>query len=497
MKKKLLAAAAIAIGFAGSAQAAGPHANGHSAFSPAGALPDAQAGQCFARITLPAAYDIVPETVVVEDAHERLVVNDTQFGPSSIDVQVKDQGVRYEVRQPVYETVTEQVLVKPAHERLQVIAARFEDVTETIIVEEARKVWKAGTNLSSHRKIDEQTGQVYCLVDVPAKTRTVTRRVMVQPEQVTRIPVEAQYATVQKQVLVDRGGVAEIPTPPEFKTLSTQEIISPASTSRSMTAPRTAIVERTVLRAPERFEWVEVLCDTNAQTSSISDLQIALRDRGFYSGPIDGIIGTQTEEAVRQFQAANGLPHQGFVTMETMRHLGLGGGISSRQAISSHSQTSSYSEPVYTAPVQNHVQNQSHFQPEIMPQSHIIMPQAPAHEVILETREAERHNAYQAPVRQVLHEKKTMDRAESMASEFEAYAAAVTGRQAADQMLEHGVSSYSYMSEEELLNAEHEIVESGDELIRQPAPLTSQKRFQRPQEYSVRNRLNWDEKSTN
>ncbi len=492
MKKKLLAAAAITIGFAGSAQA-----GGLNAFSPAGALPDAQAGQCFARITLPAEYDIVPETVVVEDAYERLSVNDTQFGASSIDVQVKDQGVRYEVRQPVYETVTEQVIVKPAHERLQVVAAKFEDVTETIIVEEARKVWKAGSNLSSHRKIDEQTGQVYCLVDVPAKTRTVTRRVMVQPEQVIRVPVEAQYATVQKQVLVDRGGVAEIPTPPEFKTLSTQEIISPASTTRSMTSPRTAVVERTVLRAPERFEWVEVLCDTNAQTSSITDLQIALRDRGFYSGPIDGIIGTQTEEAVRQFQAANGLPHQGFVTMETMRRLGLGGGVSSSQSMPSYSQTSSYSEQVYTAPVQNHVQKQTRFQPEIMPKSHATMSQSSSHEVMMETREAERHNAYQAPVRQVLHEKKTMDRAESMASEFEAYAAAVTGRQAADQMLEHGASSYGYMSEDDLMNIDHDFVESGDQIIRQSAPLTNQKSFQRPQEYSVRNRLNWDAKSTN
>lgn len=485
MKNKLLAATAIIVGFMGSA-----HAGGHGAFNPVSALPDAQAGQCFARITLPAEYDIVPETVVVEEAYERLSIVDTQFGPSSLEVKVKDEGVRYEVRQPVYETVTEQVLIKPAHERLQVVPAKFENVTETIIVEEARKVWKAGSNLSSHRKIDEQTGQVYCLVDIPAQTRSVTRRVMVQPEQIVRVPVEAQYATVQKRVLVDRGGVAEVPTAPEFKTVSTQEILNQAHTTSTLTAPRTDIVERTVLRSPERFEWVEVLCDTNAQTSSITDLQRALRDQGYYNGPIDGIIGPQTEAAVRKFQSANGLPHQGFVTMETLNRLGLSGVHQSQQHSSHQVQTSniveqSYTEQ-YTAPVQNHVQGQTQqrrFQPEIMPhppRSKDFM----HNEVPLQEGQTIHRDGQQSSLKE--------DRAQTMANEFEAYASALTGRQAADQMLANGGSSMGIMTEEDLMNrVEGEVSEATSH----SEPLTTQTGFQRPAQYSVRNRLNWDDKN--
>lgn len=500
MKKKLLSAVAIIVGFAGSA-----YAGGHSSYNPVGDLPDAQAGQCFARIAIPAQYEKVPETVVVEEAYERLSALAPEFGPSTVDVKIKDEGVRYVVRQPVYETATEQVMVKSGHERLVITPAKFETVTETVVISEARKVWKAGSNLSSHRKIDEQTGQVYCLVEIPAETRTISRRVLVQPEQVARVPVNAEYVTVQKQVLVDRGGVEEISTPAEFRTIPTQELLTPARTSASMSQARMDTVERNVLRAPERFEWIEVLCDTNANSSSISDLQRALKDRGYYMGPIDGVIGPQTENAVRKFQTANGLPHQGFVTMETLRMLGLSGGMVQQQSYGHSYQ----SEPVYTAPVQNHLPAQSYssptysdpvhtvpeqryYKPEIMPHSPVQVPHtAPIEDGSVIHRDGSHSTMEGAQF------KEASNRSQSMAEEFDARASAMTGREAANQMLAHGGQSYSgvqgVMSEADLMNVEHEVAYAGT-TIQQAAPLTTQTSFQRPSQYSVRNRLNWDDK---
>jgi peptidoglycan hydrolase-like protein with peptidoglycan-binding domain len=46
----------------------------------------------------------------------------------------------------------------------------------------------------------------------------------------------------------------------------------------------------------------------------VRDVQAALRDLGFYSGPVDGLGGGGTEAAVRAFEAANGLPSTGAVT---------------------------------------------------------------------------------------------------------------------------------------------------------------------------------------
>lgn len=320
MIKTIFAATALTALAAGAAQAGGPMTGVNS---PLGELPNAHPGQCFARIVTPAQYEKVPETVTVQEGYETLHAVEPEFRDSTLEVMVKEAGVKYVVRQPRYETRTEQVMVKPGHERLQVVPARYETVTEEIVIGERRYVWKPGTNLSDTRRVDAKTGQVYCLVEIPPKTTTVTKRVLVSPEQVTRVAVDPKFMSVEKQVLVDRGGVEEIPVPPEFRTIPTQELAMPARTERQAHAPQTRTVERMVLRAPEKYEWVEVLCDTNADMSSITSIQQALAERGFYRGPIDGIMGPMTEKALAEFQASVGLPHQGYVTIDTLRALGL------------------------------------------------------------------------------------------------------------------------------------------------------------------------------
>ncbi len=50
-------------------------------------------------------------------------------------------------------------------------------------------------------------------------------------------------------------------------------------------------------------------------------IQIALRNAGFYKGPIDGRIGPKTKKATREFQRANGLTPDGVVGKKTWRKL--------------------------------------------------------------------------------------------------------------------------------------------------------------------------------
>ena len=46
-------------------------------------------------------------------------------------------------------------------------------------------------------------------------------------------------------------------------------------------------------------------------------IQLALRNSGFYKGLIDGKIGPKTKEAIRKFQKANGLKADGIVGKKT------------------------------------------------------------------------------------------------------------------------------------------------------------------------------------
>ncbi len=53
----------------------------------------------------------------------------------------------------------------------------------------------------------------------------------------------------------------------------------------------------------------------------VRDLQLFLRNRGYYFGRIDGIYGYRTDRAVRNFQYANRLRTDGIVGRNTWRIL--------------------------------------------------------------------------------------------------------------------------------------------------------------------------------
>jgi len=318
MVKKLLAAAAV---LALSAPALADT-------TPMGQLPPfAQPGECFARVVIPAQTDIVPREVVTQDAYERIEVSQPQFADESEQLLVKDGATRYVVRQPRWEVRTEQVVTRPGFERLRVIPAEFGTVTETIQVGEPRLVWRPGRNLSGVQRVDPSTGQVYCLVEEPGQTVTVTRRVVRTPERVVAEAVPPQTATVSRQVLVDPGGVEQVPVPPEYRTLTTQRLVTPAQQFARPVAPLTRSIDTRVVRAPERYEWVRVLCDTNASPAMISQLQQTLAARGFYRGQVDGRLGPQTSEALTAYQRAEGMPHVGFVTIDALNSLGMNTGL--------------------------------------------------------------------------------------------------------------------------------------------------------------------------
>jgi hypothetical protein len=58
-------------------------------------------------------------------------------------------------------------------------------------------------------------------------------------------------------------------------------------------------------------------------TSLISSVQRELTALGYYQGPIDGLSGRQTEDALRCFQAVNHLPVTGKIDGATMQALHL------------------------------------------------------------------------------------------------------------------------------------------------------------------------------
>ena len=58
--------------------------------------------------------------------------------------------------------------------------------------------------------------------------------------------------------------------------------------------------------------------------TDIKKVQESLRDKGYYSGQVDGLLGSQTREGIRQYQKSENLPVTGRLDVETAGKLGVG-----------------------------------------------------------------------------------------------------------------------------------------------------------------------------
>jgi peptidoglycan hydrolase-like protein with peptidoglycan-binding domain len=56
----------------------------------------------------------------------------------------------------------------------------------------------------------------------------------------------------------------------------------------------------------------------------VKKVQETLRDKGYYTAPVDGILGPKTREGIRQYQKSESLPVTGRLDAETAGKLGVG-----------------------------------------------------------------------------------------------------------------------------------------------------------------------------
>ncbi|WP_299146489.1 peptidoglycan-binding domain-containing protein [uncultured Tateyamaria sp.] len=113
----------------------------------------------------------------------------------------------------------------------------------------------------------------------PAVVETVTRKVLLQPAQIS--------------------SDGRVQAPPIYKSETQQHVVQ-----------------------PRRENWYEVICDATLTPEFLSSVQRALEARGYYRGPITGVMDPRTRSAVRRYQSAEGLD-SGTLSIAAARKLGL------------------------------------------------------------------------------------------------------------------------------------------------------------------------------
>lgn len=113
----------------------------------------------------------------------------------------------------------------------------------------------------------------------PAVVETVTRKVQLQPAQIS--------------------SDGRVQAAPIYKTETRQEVVQ-----------------------PRRENWYEIICNADVTPEFIASVQRALAARGFYRGPVTGVLDMRTRSAIGRFQLSEGLDSSAL-SIAAARKLGL------------------------------------------------------------------------------------------------------------------------------------------------------------------------------
>ena len=275
-------------------------------------LPDAKPGECYAKVVIPAKYEVqtqeleirqasekikvIPakyemgsEKVLVKEASTKIVPVPATYGTAAEKVETKPAATSWKVSlkkgatpvspallaaakasgieldaakpgmcyreyfQPAqYKTETSEVLVSEVSEKVEVVAAKYEWAEEKVLIKEASKkviavpatyeiatekvmiepekiVWQKGRGLVE--RIDT-TGEIMCKVKIPAKYKTIEKRVVKTPATTKVVEIPAEY-TMQK----------------------VRKLVTPAQEKRIAIPEKKSTVSKTVLVSEETFAW--------------------------------------------------------------------------------------------------------------------------------------------------------------------------------------------------------------------------------------------------
>ncbi len=282
--------------------------------------PNAKPGECFARVLIPAKYELQKEQILAKEASENVTIIPAKYTTTTKKILVKEAGERLIAVPATYKKVTEKVLVREASERLITVPATYETIREKILVKDAHTAWKKGRG--PVEKLNNLTGEILCLVNVPAQYKTVTKKVLKTPVSTKSSPIPAKYKTVSRTVLDQPATTRVVPIPAVYKTVKVRELARAASVKRSVIPERYQNITKKVKVTDAILKWQPVICKTDMSRPSIRSVQKALKASGINPGPIDGIMGWRTKAAIEKYQRRNGLS-TGALTKETTSSLGL------------------------------------------------------------------------------------------------------------------------------------------------------------------------------
>ena len=278
--------------------------------------PRLKAGECWVpAVVLPRRVSM-PLEIVTRDA-----VNDIQVQPAVIQPEQRSRVVRegvrtYRVEPPVFKQVTEKVLVREEVRRSIVEPATFETREEKIEIEAAHEV------LQPCRIHSGSNAKGLCVKSVPARYKTLTRKILLKPETLREEIEPAVYREVKKWVVETPARTVPVDIPEKTGAITVQSVSTQEQINEQQRPPIVANLESINYEGEPMPTWRQAPCADDITPELIKQLQIALNDAGQDAGRADGKLGDRTLRALQNYQREHGLA-SGALTLETLHHLGV------------------------------------------------------------------------------------------------------------------------------------------------------------------------------
>ena len=285
--------------------------------------PNAKAGECYAKVVVPAKYKTIEERVLVQEASHKISIvpakykwidEKVEITPASkklktipatfkkvteiievrpatqswkvslkrnaapvskeILVAAKLKGVDLDNTSPktcykeyfipeAYKTVAKEIILQKESTRTKIIPAKYEMVEKTIevtpasqktitipatygfteekvLIEKEKTVWKKGVNPA--QKLDGATGEIMCLVKIPAK-----------------------YKTIKKKVVNTTATTKIIAIAAVSKTIKVKKLVSPAKTETINIPEVKSSIQQSILDTKPVFSWIKVGNDVSKE----------------------------------------------------------------------------------------------------------------------------------------------------------------------------------------------------------------------------------------
>jgi len=165
-------------------------------------------GICYKEYFLPAKFKKTTEEILVQPEHKKAVITPAQF-----------------------EDTEKVVTIKPATKKLIEVAPVYEEIEEKVLISPEKTMWKKGQNPA--QKLSGATGEIMCLVKVPAK-----------------------YKTLKKKVLKEKAHTEVVDVPAQTKVLEAKTLTADAQATYETIDPIYITVEKTSLESEAVFRWL-------------------------------------------------------------------------------------------------------------------------------------------------------------------------------------------------------------------------------------------------